>query len=389
MRYYDILIFITCLYMVVQLVQLYEDEVLTRKEKKYFSVIAVSVIVGTTCEYFGLFLNNTPNNFKFIHGLVKAIEFSLAPCIPILYCLAIDFEKKIRMRKIIICTFLITNAILELASIFTPLIFYINNQNVYVHGKYYAIYVGFYLIGIIYFMYVFLKSSKKYQNKDRLSLTGIIIFFIVGFTITKLYSDIKIDWLMIAMIFSIFIHYYAKLILKVDALTLLLNRRSYENQLKKINYQTAIIRFDVNEFKKVNDTYGHQFGDMCLKVIGSTIYEAYGKVGYCYRTGGDEFDVILKPNQLDYIASNSQYDIRNSIDNLNNQFNELFSKQIEKFPMLSAGISIGYGIFYGYVNSFEGKTDERYTTGIISNVVEIADKRMYEAKSKARVDDTH
>lgn len=386
MRYYEVIIGVTCLYMFMQLVHLAEDEALTRKERKFFGLIATCVIIGTICEYLGVFLNNKSLDFRMLHGLVKTIEFSVAPCIPILYCFAVDFNKKKRIRKILISTLLVINTICEVISMFTPFIFHIDSNNVYLHGKYYFIYIFYYMGTISYFIYIFLKSAKQYQNKGIKSLISIILFFLIGFIITKVDSNIKIDWLIVSMEFSAFLNYYSKLVLKIDALTLLLNRRSYENQLKKINFETVIIRLDVNNFKKINDTYGHQCGDTCLKIIASAIIEAYGKVGWCYRTGGDEFDVILKPGKLNEIISNTKYrDIYRGIDNLNNSFDEVLSRYFDEYPMLKDGVSKGYGIFYGYMDSSNaGMQDKRFSAGIISDVIEIADKRMYEGKRKMK-----
>ena len=50
---------------------------------------------------------------------------------------------------------------------------------------------------------------------------------------------------------------------------------------------------DIDFFKRCNDTYGHVFGDDILKEVSSVIKESLGRDGLCYRTGGDEFCVIV------------------------------------------------------------------------------------------------
>ena len=55
---------------------------------------------------------------------------------------------------------------------------------------------------------------------------------------------------------------------------------------------------DANDFKLINDTYGHQCGDWALAKISEAILNVYSKVGFCYRIGGDEFCVILRQNVL-------------------------------------------------------------------------------------------
>ena len=64
----------------------------------------------------------------------------------------------------------------------------------------------------------------------------------------------------------------------------------FQNQ----NEKAAVLFFDVDDFKSVNDQYGHLYGDECLKFVGKAILDVYGDKGSCYRIGGDEFCVILK-----------------------------------------------------------------------------------------------
>ena len=55
--------------------------------------------------------------------------------------------------------------------------------------------------------------------------------------------------------------------------------------------------FDVDNFKQINDHYGHVQGDVCLAEIAECIKKVYANDGYCYRTGGDEFCVLLKNSE--------------------------------------------------------------------------------------------
>ena len=55
-----------------------------------------------------------------------------------------------------------------------------------------------------------------------------------------------------------------------------------------------LIVFDLDNFKYINDTYGHQAGDQCLKVIAECLKKAYSRYGNCYRIGGDEFCVLFR-----------------------------------------------------------------------------------------------
>ncbi|PTB34303.1 hypothetical protein DAT36_02440 [Photobacterium phosphoreum] len=87
-----------------------------------------------------------------------------------------------------------------------------------------------------------------------------------------------------------------------DLLTGLFNRRVMDTIIKDIvtennnkSQPTAIIIFDANDFKIINDTYGHDIGDLALKHISSTINDMTRDSDICIRLGGDEFCIVL-PN---------------------------------------------------------------------------------------------
>jgi diguanylate cyclase (GGDEF)-like protein len=98
-----------------------------------------------------------------------------------------------------------------------------------------------------------------------------------------------------------------------DSLTRFYNRGAYERASKQLkdkkNY--AVIIMDVNNFKEVNDTYGHDFGDLVLKDLSQIIKESFDSLCNCYRIGGDEFCIIRKNanetklvSQLDTMIAN-------------------------------------------------------------------------------------
>ena len=92
----------------------------------------------------------------------------------------------------------------------------------------------------------------------------------------------------------------------------------------------------------------------------------------------------MKKGKLEQISIiNENFDTYKAIELYNKQFDELLAKKLDKYPMLSSGVSKGYGIFYGMKDSsMEGKIDKRFSSGNLEKVIEIADVRMYEEKNK-------
>jgi len=80
-----------------------------------------------------------------------------------------------------------------------------------------------------------------------------------------------------------------------DALTGVLNRRAVHDRFMDgtVPPGTALIVFDLDDFKGVNDRHGHSFGDMVLQRFAGLMNEVIGESGLCARLGGEEFTVIL------------------------------------------------------------------------------------------------
>jgi diguanylate cyclase (GGDEF)-like protein len=80
-----------------------------------------------------------------------------------------------------------------------------------------------------------------------------------------------------------------------DPLTGLANRRALPEIFRNIEGNDAtILFFDFDGFKQINDVYGHQVGDECLRRFASALNERFGKEGSVVRYGGDEFLVVVE-----------------------------------------------------------------------------------------------
>lgn len=85
-----------------------------------------------------------------------------------------------------------------------------------------------------------------------------------------------------------------------DALTKLFNRRKFIEDVedlmsvcRRYNQTFTIISIDLNKFKPINDTYGHNIGDLVLKEFSNTIKKSIRTSDKFYRVGGDEFILLL------------------------------------------------------------------------------------------------
>jgi diguanylate cyclase (GGDEF)-like protein len=90
-----------------------------------------------------------------------------------------------------------------------------------------------------------------------------------------------------------------------DALTRLANRRSFEERLTeevqrmhRLLYPLALFIVDVDNFKQINDTFGHPTGDQVLRKVAQALKRACRETDFVARLGGDEFAVLLPGTDL-------------------------------------------------------------------------------------------
>ena len=88
-----------------------------------------------------------------------------------------------------------------------------------------------------------------------------------------------------------------------DSLTGLLTRKAFAEEVKKIesaytriNTQYAVVFFDLDHFKKINDTYGHECGDVVLSTFGKIVNKSVRDHDIVGRYGGEEFVAIIHFN---------------------------------------------------------------------------------------------
>ena len=120
-----------------------------------------------------------------------------------------------------------------------------------------------------------------------------------------------------------------------DALTGVYNRRYYEEQTKSMRYIDAVAMLDANNFKVINDHYGHAAGDCVLKAVCDSIKNCIRSSDILIRLGGDEF-VLLMTNIPEIIFRQKLNEIKQSISAI----------KLKDYPDIKCAAAIGgvYGI---------------------------------------------
>lgn len=109
---------------------------------------------------------------------------------------------------------------------------------------------------------------------------------------------------------------------QTDELTGLKNRRAFFKQAdqtfehcKRNHLPLSVLMLDIDHFKRINDSYGHQAGDQVLRQIGVVICESVRDTDICGRLGGEEFAMLLTHASID-VAQTRAEQLRNAISQL-------------------------------------------------------------------------
>jgi len=154
----------------------------------------------------------------------------------------------------------------------------------------------------------------------------------------------------------------------IDGLTQIYNKRYFLETIEReiarssrYRRDMSLVMFDIDHFKKINDTYGHLAGDQVLKILATTIKSKIRREDLFARYGGEEFAIILP-----------------EIDGHNaSQFAEKIRRIVESSEFVFEHASIDVTISMG-VATLSAEIAEA------GSLIKAADERLYEAKKSGR-----
>lgn len=156
--------------------------------------------------------------------------------------------------------------------------------------------------------------------------------------------------------------------LNIDHLTSAHNRKSFDDYIKKTaqlnkinNGQVSLIMLDIDFFKKINDSYGHDIGDFVLKECVCTLKQVFTKEEEMVaRIGGEEFVVVLPNHNIEHAVIRA----------------EELQKRIRNEAFIQGSIDIRFTISMGIAQLLENETP--------SDWLKRADLALYQSKNTGR-----
>ena len=155
-----------------------------------------------------------------------------------------------------------------------------------------------------------------------------------------------------------------------DGMTGLFNKRYLNNFLENLERngdfqnQIGFVMIDLDDFKKINDTYGHLIGDQILKEFANVLKQCVDESSIAVRFGGDEFCILVMRDEK------SAQDINLKTENIIEEIKKLINSNLFTDKKLELSMSVGYTI----------SQESDCVIGIISR----ADRDMYENKMQKK-----
>ncbi len=284
-------------------------------------------------------MNLTLNTgFNFLLYVLEPIPPSLSVLYTSYHVFSSDVKVKEKQKALM--AFFLLNLMICIISLFTGSFFYVDQNNIYHRGPYFALHVA-YCYGLLIYSLMYLIKHKQYIEKRK--YISMIVYFIpmaIGTTIQVLFYGYSLNW--VGMMLSLLIIYFniQNRGINTDYLTGIYNRRQLDEYIRERirnsteNKSFSAILLDLNEFKSINDRFGHKIGDEALKDSVEIIRRSLNTDDFIARFGGDEFVIITdiyNGQTLDKVVNR----IRKNVENFN----------VSNLKPYNLNFSIGYDIY--------------------------------------------
>jgi len=337
-------------------------------QEKYFRCMLNIIALSFVADIMSSFHNVPQSLFPFV-AAGNYFEIILNTIlIPIYYRYICDqiINLDLELRRRLSWVFWVWAAgciLLVVSTAFTGKIFYFDENNIYHRGEWFAIPMFVLFVMMVMVELFLIKQKNKIEAHYYNSMVLFMVFPLIGWALQLLIYGLPFSLIGITFSSLVLFTNIQNRNMDKDYLTGAFNRKALDHYMKlKINASTdqktfSSILIDIDNFKSINDQFGHFEGDDALINVVWILRKSVDKSDFIARFGGDEFCIVLN--------SDDPKDVENAIHQINHSL-LLFNENENKSYQLS--FSMGYGIY---------KLEHGKGTDLFFKVI---DKRMYEEK---------
>ena len=280
--------------------------------EKLFSAMIWLTIIGCTAEVLSFLIDGRHFPFcRTLNYILNSACFLSTSTVGYLWCLFMEyrvFNSPGRVRRVsrLLAIPLVFDYLLCVISLKTGIIFTVTPDNVYLRGSLVAIP---YLLLFFYFIYSLCLTDISKKNGLHLKTMSPMTFVVpcmIGTVVQGMFYGITLGWTSVAVAF---VHVYQQtqfLNFYTDSLSMLYNRRYLDRVTRQIAQTTPSniygVMIDVNDFKHINDAYGHSAGDRAIQHIARILSQSISQSTLAIRYAGDEFILLLRTEEPDVVT---------------------------------------------------------------------------------------
>ena len=314
------------------------------QHKLYIMMLQITILM-LILDVFSRFDGNPGTFYSGLNHWGNFLIYLLSPIIPSLWLMYAHYqvyhEEDQTKRLINPLLFIIaSNAILTVLSQIFGWFYSIDSENIYHRGPFFWIPASLTIALILTAFVLIVLNRKSIEKKHYFSL---VFFAVPPFTciiMQLFFYGISLMLNGLALSFLIVFFTIQNKRMDTDYLTGAYNRKSLETYIKKkINASSgnntfSAILIDLNDFKAINDTFGHDMGDEALEASVMLLKSCLRSDDFIARYGGDEFYIVLDVSNYD--------DLEETVGRINSCLEKFNDNTPKPF---SLGFSMGYAVY--------------------------------------------
>jgi len=281
---------------------------------RLFRTMVVVNIGMLILEIFSWYFNGLPGDRNwYLNYATNWIFLWLSPLMVSLWASYIDYRlygSRGRLRRRLYYAHpMIVSTIVMVITLFEPIVFSVTPDNFYVRHPYMWVNLGVSYVVLIYIAVMTLRQRQHIQGRLLTIMLLLVSIPAVGALVQMLFYSLLTIWSLMAMIMVLTFVFLENYNASIDHLTGLFNRirvDEYVHGLMDSGVGFGIVIVDLDDFKAINDSYGHHEGDAALVLFANALREVFRTERMVGRFGGDEFIVVTRtvdPAELDALEA--------------------------------------------------------------------------------------
>ncbi len=274
----------------------------SRHETRALLVLILTVLTGCIVDLFCWMIDGTPGGtWHVISYAVNSILYLLAiilgPTFLTMTTLHIRQDLPVWHWKLIwaVC---LTELMLLVINLFVPIVFLISEDNVYIRGELFWLYMLVEVALILYGIAIYVVSLARGRLMPFFQVWLFFLPLVVTLPLQSFFYSVSLIWPSLGIATGAIIICLQNESIYLDKLTGLYNRYYLDELTKRYKMRRhrrfAALMLDLNDFKAINDQYSHTEGDAALIAFARILTDTVHSEGVVIRFAGDEFIILLE-----------------------------------------------------------------------------------------------